>query len=389
MLLCGALLLCASAPFAQGEYQQAKDGKTLIWNDTPRAGETATWDGDRDKENYATGFGALTWYTANGTVYGLYYGNMVHGKLEGPVNVHINGRTAHAYFADGGRVTGWGRGRAPSKMAVPEEAIVEKRKVQAEKAAAAAKRAAAAAAAEKKEKSEAEKARPIEPVAAKQETKPEKPEVSSSEKPASEIPPAITEKKREAPTTASPVRVFDEPTPIPVKPEIANQKQKPAQFPTAEPSATASAAREPPREEIATEPKSEVAGGTSEITGESSPASTKNESARDVSLNSLVGPPSSLRPSTETSSPKAETETSTSRDNAPLTESEAINLADTEARVQGYHLDDYQRPKVDHSEVKERWSLFYGLKEGSNAGENGGPLTVTVEDKTKKVEVRK
>jgi hypothetical protein len=183
--------------------------------------------------------------------------------------------------------------------------------------------------------------------------------------------------------------VFDEPTPIPVKPEIANQKQKPAQFPTAEPSATASAASEPPREEIATEPKSEVAGGTSEITGESSPASTKNESARDVSLNSLVGPPSSLRPSTETSSPKAETETSTSRDNAPLTESEAINLADTEARVQGYHLDDYQRPKVDHSEVKERWSLFYGLKEGSNAGENGGPLTVTVEDKTKKVEVRK
>jgi hypothetical protein len=386
ILFSGALLVCASAAFAQGEYQQAKDGKTLIWNDTPRPGETATWDGERDKENYASGFGALTWHTATGTVYGLYYGNMVHGKLEGPVNVHINGRTLHAYFADGGRVTGWGRGRAPSKMAVPEEAIVEKRKAQEEKVAAAAKRAAEA---EKKKKTEAEKVRPIEPVAAKQETKPEKPEVSSSQKPTSEIPPAIAEKKSEAPATASPARVFDEPTPIPAKPEIANQKPEPTQFPTAEPSSTASAVSEPPREKIATGPKPQAASGTSEITHESSPASTKQESPRDVSLNALVGPPSSLRTTTETSTPKIETETSTSRDNAPLTESEAINLADTEARVQGYHLDDYQRPKVDHSEVKGKWSLFYGSKEQSNAGENNGPLTVTVEDKTKKVEIRK
>ena len=44
-------------------------------------------------------------------------------------------------------------------------------------------------------------------------------------------------------------------------------------------------------------------------------------------------------------------------------ETEAINLADTEARVQGARLDDYERPKVDHSAVKGRWSLFYGLKE--------------------------
>src|ERR1700719_857788 len=292
-LVCGGLLLAASAVFAQGEYQQTKDGKTVIWNGTPKPGETVTWDGDRDKENYATGFGALTWYTANGTVYGLYYGNMVHGKLEGPVNVHINGRTAHAYFADGGRVTGWGRGRAPSKMAVPEEAVVEKRKAQAEKEAAAAKRTTAASEAEKKKKTEPEKARPIEPVAAKLETTPQKPEISSSEKPASEIPPAITEKKSEPPTTAGPVRAFDEPTPIPAKPEIATQKPEPTQFPTAEPSATASAVSEPPREEVATEPKPEVTGGASEITPQSSPASTKEESPRDVSLNSLVGPPSS------------------------------------------------------------------------------------------------
>jgi hypothetical protein len=80
-----------------------------------------------------------------------------------------------------------------------------------------------------------------------------------------------------------------------------------------------------------------------------------------------------------------ETGTSTSRDNAPLTETEAIDLADTEARRQGAPLDDYQRPKVDHSAVKGKWSLFYGLKEGGS----GGAFTVTVEDKTKKVEIRK
>jgi translation initiation factor IF-2 len=302
--------------------------------------------------------------------------------------VHINGKTAHAYFVDGGRVTAWGRGRAPSKMAVPEEVIVEKRKVQAEKVAAAAKRAEAAAEAEKKAKAEAEKARLVEPVATKPQAKPEKPEVSSSEKPTSETPPAVTEKQSEPSTTASPAKMFDEPTPIPAKPEIASQKSESTQLPTPEPSATPPAVNEPPRQEVATEPKEEVA-GTSEISQESSPASTKKESSRDVSLNSLVGPPSSLRTTTETSTPKTESETSTSRDDAPLTETEAINLADTEARRQGAPLDYYQRPKVDHSAVKGKWSLFYGLKEGQSAAERGSPFTVTVEDKTKKVEIRK
>jgi hypothetical protein len=395
MLLSAALLICASSSFAEGEFQQAKDGKTLIWNGTPKPGETVTWDGDRDKENYATGFGALTWYTANGTVYGLYYGNMVHGKLEGPVNVHINGRTAHAYFVDGGRVTAWGRGRAPSKMEVPEEVVIEKRKAQAEKIAAAAKRAAEA---EKKQKAEAEKVRPLEPVATKPETRPEKPAVSSSEKPGSETPPAVAEKQSEAPTTASPTRVFDEPTPIPTKSEIRSQSSEVSSTTESPPPAlerpvtesTPPPIRETPpvTEESPIEPKTEATAPTSEITRESPPTSTKKESPADVSLNSLVGPPSSLRTAPETSPPKMETQTSTSTINAPLTETETIDLADTEARIQGYHLDDYQRPKVDHSAVKGKWSLFYGSKEAS-AGESGGPFTVTVEDKTRKVEIRK
>ena len=57
------------------------------------------------------------------------------------------------------------------------------------------------------QKAEAEKVRPLEPIATKPETKPEKPPVSSSEKPGPETPPAVAEKQSEAPTTASPARV--------------------------------------------------------------------------------------------------------------------------------------------------------------------------------------
>jgi hypothetical protein len=404
-LVCGGLLLAGSGAFAQGEYQQTKDGKTVIWNGTPKPGEAVTWDGDRDKENYATGFGALTWYTAKGSVYGLYYGNMVHGKLEGPVNVHTNGRTAHAYFVDGGRVTTWARGPAPSKMAVPEEVVAEKRKVQAEREAAAAKkeaekRLAAAAEAEKKAKVEREKARAAEEAAAKAETTPaetQKSEVSSAEKPATEAvkkepEPTVAERQSEAPATSNPTRTFDEPTPIPTKSEISSTTERPPpalERPVTESTPPPIQETPPAVQESPPETKSEVVAQTPEITRESAPAPTKKESAADVSLNSLVGPPSSLRTTTETSAPKTENETSTSRGNAPVTEAEAISLADTEARQEGAHLDDYERPKVDHSAVKGKWSLFYGLKEGRSAAESGGPFTVTVEDKTKKVEIRK
>src|SRR5438876_12447282 len=135
----GLLLVFESAAWAEGEYQQTRDSKTMVGNSTPNPGETSSWAGGRDKENYASGFADLTWYTANGKVYVRYYGNMVHGKFEGAVNAHTNGRTVHAYFVDGGRVTGWARGRAPSRMNLPEEAIIEKRKAAAEKIAAAQK----------------------------------------------------------------------------------------------------------------------------------------------------------------------------------------------------------------------------------------------------------
>jgi hypothetical protein len=109
-----------------GSYQQAKDAKTLIWNQDPKPGDTATWSGDRDRDGYATGFGTLTWYGANGTLYARYFGNMIHGKFNGPVNGHSKGTTAHAFFVEGKRTNAWSSGPVPSwtmSRPTPEPAI--------------------------------------------------------------------------------------------------------------------------------------------------------------------------------------------------------------------------------------------------------------------------
>ncbi len=123
LFVCGALLLSASGVFADSEYQRTKDGKTMVWNNDPKPGDEATWLGDRDREGYATGFGTLTWYTtapkgesgfAKPVVYARYWGNMVRGKFDGPVNAHSKGKTDYAIFVDGKRTTRWATGTAPS-----------------------------------------------------------------------------------------------------------------------------------------------------------------------------------------------------------------------------------------------------------------------------------
>jgi len=392
---CG-LLVFASSAFGQGEYQQTRNSKTMFWNWTPKSGETSSWAGDRDKENYASGFGDLTWYDAKGKVYAFYYGNMVHGKFEGPVNVHSNGRTAHAYFADGGRVTGWARGPAPSRMNVPEQAITARRKAEAENVAAQKRLTAPTPEPAKKPKSEPQR---------KPEDRDQRSEVSNLEKPApvavkKKSPPPVAEKQSEAPRPGSPARAFAEPTAIPAKSEIASQKPE-VSGPTESPappsdgrvteSAQSSSQETPPvAQESATERKAEVTGRTSEIDRESAPPPAKKESPADVSLNALVGPPSSLRATSipETSSEKSERRSS-STENRPLTEAEAISLADTEARSQGFPLDNYERPKADHSQVKGRWSLFYDLKKTETGSDLPAGISVTVEDQSRKVEIRK
>jgi hypothetical protein len=127
-LACAGLLLISGTVFADGIYQRSKDGKTFVWNQDPKAGDAATWSGDRDRDDYADGFGTLTWYTtkkgadSKEIVYGSFFGNMIRGKLDGPVNAHSKGVTNHALFNDGKRTTRWAAGPVRSwRTSRPEE----------------------------------------------------------------------------------------------------------------------------------------------------------------------------------------------------------------------------------------------------------------------------
>ena len=108
LFVCSALFLFASVAYGAGSYQRTRDGKTLVWNDSPKRGEEATWSGKRDKKGFAVGSGTLTWYKVvptivtgslipdtrrHAVVVNRYSGKMVHGKFKGAVTyVDANGR---------------------------------------------------------------------------------------------------------------------------------------------------------------------------------------------------------------------------------------------------------------------------------------------------------
>ena len=87
------VLLFASAALA-GQYQLARDGKTLVWNEDHKPEDLVSWSGKRDADGYATGYGTLTWYTPDDmletgsnlprkhyTASSRASGTMVHGKF--------------------------------------------------------------------------------------------------------------------------------------------------------------------------------------------------------------------------------------------------------------------------------------------------------------------
>jgi len=123
------LLLFANGAYGVGTYQRTKDGKAIIWNDNPGRSEEAIWSGSQDPNGYAIGPGTLTWYRAKrnfltganipspnaGAVVNRYSGNMVRGKLDGPVvKVDAKGKTFYATFANGNKIGYWSGRPAPA-----------------------------------------------------------------------------------------------------------------------------------------------------------------------------------------------------------------------------------------------------------------------------------
>ena len=118
LFVCVALLVLAEVARGEGAYQRTRNGKTLVWNNYSKAGDEATWSGGRDRDGYARGYGTLIWYTKEKgsekpALYARYWGRMVLGKFDGPVNVHSKKKTHYAIFMDGARTTRWSAGTAP------------------------------------------------------------------------------------------------------------------------------------------------------------------------------------------------------------------------------------------------------------------------------------
>jgi hypothetical protein len=374
LFVCGVLLVFAGVAFGAGQYQRTRDDKTTVWNANPKPGDTATWAGGRDSDGYASGFGTLTWYTRAGRVYGRYFGNMVRGKLDGPVNVHVRGRTAHAIFDHGDRVSRWARGRAPSHVpaepanqsAEHENAIV------------------------KAESTETPRPRPtpsVEHLIAKKATPKPKPSpaVAKTEKqkkaiePSPSAPPIVHNQKVPALSSlalASPHPLLSEtPTPGPFSvvaatPAIPKIRHGMTETPAEGPSPTAS----PRAKKIVSKPA----------------VRKKQEPEVDKSLEALIGPPSSLRKNIPTdgwSGGETPKTTPSSGERANLTRQQVLNLADAAARAHGYNPSEFRRSQAQYDAAKKTWSLFYDQKHEDEMPEIGKYFTVRVNDTTKKTSI--
>lgn len=346
-------MVSTGGALSAGEYQSTRNGRTMVWNSAPKAGDVATWNGDRDREGYADGFGTLTWYTiqkkSKPSVYGIYYGNMVRGKFEGPVNVHIKNKTAHADFTDGVRTSRWAGGAAPSFK-------VAQKPTGREREPAPVKREVVS--------------RPTPKLAVT--PSPQAPKSASMEPTAAEH--ASTQ--AEATATATPAAV------------VAEKRQETVPQETAPPAATPA----PEKPSPAASPIS-----SARAVAKKPPATIPKQKIRDKyddSLRALVGPPSSLRTNSDSEMPVKAASTvapepvaaappATPRA-AELAEEDVIEMADKEALAQGYDLGNYLSPKLDYSKAKERWTVFYDSKTTQPNEARLKSLVVAVEDKTKK-----
>jgi hypothetical protein len=376
LFVCGALLVFANVAFGDGTYQRTKDGKTLVWNNHPKAGDEAKWSGDRDREGYASGFGTLTWYTARESetgsakpaLYARYWGNMVRGKFNGPVNSHSKRKTDHAIFANGVQTTRWAAGPAPSQIVAEPAKRFPGAKPQTPNV---------------QRPTEALPPRPAAEEAVAQPVLVQRP-TSNAQHP-------ITGTLAGSPSTTPAER--DVATQDNVERRKSNSEgpivETPAEGPSPNQSKAESAQLRKDSQAGSPTPNSE---GVREQVAQRPVISSKAKPEIDDSLRLLAGPPSSLHTdvTVKASAANAKPETASSPGaNARLTKEEATDLADAEARAQGFNLDEYQRPKADYSAAQDKWSLFYDQNPVDVTPEIGKYFIVTVDDETKKVEIRK
>jgi hypothetical protein len=430
-------LLLASGAYADGTYQRTEDRKkTFVWNNDPQPGDAATWSGDRDAEGYATGPGTLQWFrlqkgfmtgsnipARKRTPISSFSGTMVHGKFDGGVMTVDHGKTYHATFADGHKKGRWIAGPLISKAERADTAAPAEKSETGETATST-EVASEARSAEKvsEEKTQARVAEEstsdvpaIGPADAEKENA-ERP-TSNAEHPITEKTVKESESSNQSSTPRAPVtkkaalqpgavRAIERPTqPVTKKseaePVVRAERVKSEN--TDKPSTIAKpASSQPPKVDI---PLSEdipaegpVAAGAEKIQSpRSKPAKAElpatNETPVDNSIRTLTGPPSSLHVNAppETNPPTQISTPPTAAVSLPaagpkLTPVQAMDIADIEARTKGYDLGEYQLPKAEYNAASDTWSVGYVARDGDKTDKK---LSVTIQDKTGKAEVKK
>jgi hypothetical protein len=343
-------------------------------------------------------------------------GTMVHGKFEGAVVTVDRGKTYHAKYVDGQRKGNWASGpvvanATSAELPTPSNEI-KKPSASPTKVAAAEKMEPSA---ESKISAETEPEPPTEgPDDVKPAVTNQKSTVSAPKAP------LIAQASTEADESATPrqqpvtkkaalapgaVRAIEKPGQTVVK-----KSEKPKE--TSEKIRKATRVGTTPKPPVAeVQPQSPAEGPRparvekSEIpspksTTEGSQLSTLNsqpsaeETPVDNSIRTLTGPPASLRVKS-TPAPAATAAAPISApsiapvsppSNTPkLNAVQAMDIADIEARTRGFDLGEYQLPKAEYNTVDDTWSVSYLGRDDKNAKR----LSVTVQDKSGKAEVKK
>jgi hypothetical protein len=407
------ILILANGALAGGAYQRTEDQKkAFVWNNDPKPEDAATWSGGRDAGGYATGPGTLKWFrterafvtgsnvrTPKKTLIGSYSGTMVRGKFDGAVMTVYQGKTYHTTFVDGHKKGRWIAGSLMTKAESVEPAAAAEKPNRTESSIST-EVAGEPAKTEKTPEAKAqsrvgEETTAEVPAEGPGEEKPEvtsrKAEISKAEETKEENP-ATTEKVSEpmiaqAASTEEPdqsatprqpvtrkaalqpgaVRAIERPTSVVAKKpetEPTRKSERTKRGKSEEPSRTAIPASSQPNAEASISedvPAESPPVATERLTTESSPPSAK-ETPVDESIRALTGPPSSLRvpappetkPPTQVSTPPTAAVSSPIA-GPKLTAVQAMDIADIEARTNGYDLGEYQLPKAEYNAASDIW----------------------------------
>ena len=421
-----------------------KPDDTATWSGGRDAEGYATGQGTlqwfRRDRSFTTGSNI---FTPKKTLISSYSGTMVHGKFSGGVMTVDHGKTYHATFVDGRKKGRWTAGPVITKAETAEPAAAAEKpertasatstevasesskteKISEEKTQTrVAEETSADIPAEGPEESEVsgQRSEISKSAAAQQEkakttqgiSQPAIAQTASEEPDQSATPRApVTRKAALAPGA---VRAIEPPTHTVAKkseaePAKRSDRAKPEQ--TEKPSKIAKAASSQPSkaetqlsEEIPAEgplsaeaEKTQSPSSRSAIAESSQPPSLNAQRASketvDNSLRTLTGPPSSLHVKTPPeTNPPAQISTppiaaaSPPTTGSKLTAVQAMDIADIEARTKGYDLGEYQLPKAEYNAASDTWSVGYVARDADKAGKK---LSVTIQDKTGKADVKK